>query len=350
MKNAILCVLCLLLLCASCMAYAQNAENISIRLTFAGDVTLGSEEYLWDKSFSLVSFAEKQGYDHFFKEVKPLFEMDDLTIVNLEGVLSDSAEDENKEKTYRFRGPTDFAQILTAGSVEMVGLANNHTLDYGERGYVDTCAALDDAGILRFGGGRVAVVEIKGMKLAFIGLSYTQDCEAERTWLKNEIAQLKGETGVSAVIFTYHGGTEYSEVRSEKQEAIARLAVDAGADLVVMHHPHVVQGMDIRRNRTILYSLGNFCFGGNKNVRAMESLAAVAELTFSSEGKYLGQRIDLYPAHISGTEQRSNYQPLLVSGADAKRVMRLIQQDTDFELEPFDEAVGYARQMYLPAE
>lgn len=347
MKKAIYCMLCLMLLSTACLA---EEENIRIRLTFAGDVTLGSEEYLWDKPFSLVGYAKEHGYDYFLNQVEPLFEMDDLTIVNLEGVLSDSAEDENKEKTYRFRGPTDFAQILTAGSVEMVGLANNHTLDYGERGYVDTCAALDDAGILRFGGGRVAVVEIKGMKLAFIGLSYTQDCEAERTWLKNEIAQLKGETGVSAVIFTYHGGTEYSEVRSEKQEAIARLAVDAGADLVVMHHPHVVQGMDVRRNRTILYSLGNFCFGGNKNVRAMQSLVAVADLTFSPEGKYLGQQIDLYPAHISGTEQRSNYQPLLVSGADAKRVMRLVQQDTDFELEPFDEAVGYARQMYLPAE
>ena len=350
MKNAILCVLCLLLLCASCMAYAQNAENISIRMTFAGDVTLGSEEYLWDKSFSLVSFAEKQGYDYFFKEVKPLFEMDDLTIVNLEGVLSDSAEDENTEKTYRFRGPAAFAQILSSGSVEMVNLANNHTLDYGERGYVDTCEALDDAGIRRFGGGVVAVEEIRGIKLAFVGLSYTQDCEAERTWLQNEITRLKGEAGVRAVIFGYHGGTEYSEVRNENQETMASLAVDAGADLVVMHHPHVVQGMDVRRNRTILYSLGNFCFGGNKNVRAMESLIASATLTFSPDGTYLGQQIDLYPAHISGTQPRSNYQPRLVTGADARRVMRLVQQDTGVDVRPFDEAAGFAGQAALWGE
>lgn len=350
MKNAILCVLCLLLLCTSCTAYAQNAENISIRLTFAGDVTLGSEEYLWDKPFSLVSYAKEHGYDYFLNQVEPFFEMDDLTIVNLEGVLSDSAEDENKEKTYRFRGPTDFPQILTAGSVEMVCLANNHTLDYGERGYVDTCAALDSAGIERFGGGQVAIIDKKGIMLAFIGLSYTQDCEAERTWLQNEISRLKEETGVSAVIFTYHGGTEYSEVRSEKQEDVARLAVDAGADLVVMHHPHVVQGMDVRQNRTILYSLGNFCFGGNKNVRAMESLVAAATLTFSPDGTYLGQQIDLYPAHISGTQPRSNYQPVFVTGADARRVMRLVQQDTGFDINPFDEAAGCVRLEYLPAE
>jgi len=347
MKKAIFSILCLMLLSTACLA---EEETIRIRLTFAGDVTLGSEEYLWEKSFSLVSHAREHGYDYFLRNVKPLFETDDLTIVNLEGVLSDSAESENTEKTYRFRGPKDFTQILTAGSVEMVSLANNHTLDYGERGYVDTCAALDEAGIGRFAGGQVAVMEIRGVKLAFIGLSYTQDCEAERTWLNNEIARLKDEQGVHAVVFCYHGGTEYSEVRSEKQEDIARLAVDAGADLVIMHHPHVVQGMDVRRNRTILYSLGNFCFGGNKNVRAMESLVAVAELTFSPEGEYLGQQIDLYPAHISGTQPRSDYQPKLVTGSDARRVMRLIQQDTDFEIEPFEEATGFARQVYLSDE
>lgn len=343
-------MLCLLLLCFACAAYADDDANIHIRLTFAGDVTLGSEEYLWDKSFSLVSYAKEHGYDYFLRNVKPLFEADDLTIVNLEGVLSDSAEDENKEKTYRFRGPTDFTQVLTAGSVEMVSLANNHTLDYGERGYVDTCTALDNAGIGRFGGGQVAVVEKKGVRIGFIGLSYTQECEAERTWLQNEIAHLKGEAGVNAVVFCYHGGTEYSEVRSEKQERIARLAVDAGADLVIMHHPHVVQGMDVRRNRSILYSLGNFCFGGNKNVRAMESLVAVAELTFSPEGEYLGQQITLYPAHISGTQPRSNYQPQLVTGSDARRVMRRVQADSKFDLVPFDENAGYARQAYLPSE
>jgi len=347
MKKAIFCILCLMLLSTDSFA---EGENIRIRLIFAGDVTLGSEEYLWDKPFSLVSYAREHGYDYFLRNVEPLFEADDLTIVNLEGVLSNSAENENTEKTYRFRGPTDFAKILTEGSVEMVSLANNHTLDYGESGYVDTCSVLDEAGILRFCGGQVAVTEIRGVKLAFIGLSYTQDCEAERIWLQNEIARLKEKTDVHAVIFTYHGGTEYSEVRSEKQEDIARLAVDAGADLVVMHHPHVVQGLDVRRNRTILYSLGNFCFGGNKNVRAMESLVAVAELTFSPEGEYLGQQVTLYPAHISGTQPRSNYQPQLVMGSDARRVMRRVQADSKLDLVPFDEDAGYARQAYLPSE
>ena len=82
----------------------------------------------------------------------------------------------------------------------------------------------------------------------------------------------------------------------------------------------------------------------------MEALAAVAELTFSDSGEYLGQQISLYPAHISGTEPRSNYQPCLVTGKEAKRVMRLVQADTRFKLNPVDEITGIAVQDYLPAK
>lgn len=334
------------------MLMAQGAaqeETTRIRLTFAGDVTLGSEEYLWGKSFSLISFERKHGQDYFFEKVRPLFEQDDLTIVNLEGVLSDSAEDENKEKTYRFRGPSSFAGILAAGNVEAVNLANNHSLDYGERGYKDTQKALRDAGVAHFGHRQVMIYEKGEIRIAFLALSYTQENAEERAWLDQEIRRLK-EEGVNAVIFSYHGGQEYSEARTKKQQEIARLAVDAGADLVVMHHPHVVQGMSVLDNRSVLYSLGNFCFGGNKNVRAMESLVAVAELSFLKSGAYLGQQITLYPAHISGTQPRSNYQPSLVGGKAAERVMRLVQADTRFELAPFDDGLGYAQQPYLPAE
>lgn len=321
-----------------------------IRLTFAGDVTLGSEEYLREEDYSLVSFAEREGNEYFFENVRELFSMDDLTVVNLEGVLSDSNEGENKEKTYRFRGDPQYTEILTSGSIEMVNLANNHSMDYGERGYLDTKAALEQDSIRFFGGREITVFEKNGIRIAFLGLSYTEETRAEKEWIKEEIRRLKREENVNAVVFSYHGGREYSEARTQKQVDIAKLAVNAGADLVIMHHPHVVQGMSIFDNRSVCYSLGNFCFGGNKNVRAMESLVAVATLSFSDDGEYLGQQIDLYPAHISGTHPRSNYQPLLVSGRDAKRVMRLVQADTRFKLNKFDKERGFARQDFLPAE
>lgn len=345
MKRLALC-LCLLL----ALAAPARAEK-TITLTFAGDVTLGSEEWLRDEDYSFVSFQGEHGDGYFFEKVKPLFEQDDLTVVNLEGVLSDSSEGENKKKTYRFRGPSSFAKILTCGDIEMVNLANNHTMDYGERGYADTQKALDAEGIGHFGGRETGFFEKDGVRLAFLGLSYTDATRAEKKWAEEEIARLKREEGVSAVIFIYHGGQEYGDARTKKQEEMARMAVDAGADLVIMHHAHVVQGMSVLSNRSVFYSLGNFCFGGNKNVRAMESLVVVAELTFSEDGVYMGQQMTLYPAHISGTEPRSNYQPLLVTGeTDVRKVMRRVQQDTRFTLEPFDAGLGAARQAYLPAQ
>ena len=342
-----------ILLCAWMILVLFTTPGIAqkqIRLTFAGDVTLGSEEYLREKDFSLVSFAEREGYSYFFENVRELFSKDDLTIVNLEGVLSDSNDGENKEKTYRFRGNPEYTQILTSGSVEMVNLANNHTMDFGERGYLDTKSALTQDSILFFGGRETTIFEKNGIRIAFLGLSYTEENRTEKEWIKEEIRRLKKEENVNAVVFCYHGGREYSEARTQKQVDIAKLAVNAGADLVIMHHPHVVQGMSIFNNRSVCYSLGNFCFGGNKNVRAIESLVVAATLSFSDDGEYLGQQIDLYPAHISGTQPRTNYQPLLVTGRDAKRVMRLVQADTRYDLNDFDEEKGFARQDYLPAE
>ena len=343
-----LCLLALLILIAA-LASCVRAET-RVRLTFVGDVTLGSEERLWEEKTSFVRFAQEEGYGYFLQNVRPLFEADDLTVVNLEGVLSDSSEGENTGKTYRFRGPTAFAEILSCSSVEMANLANNHTMDYGERGYEDTREALDAAGVAHFGYREAALWEKDGVKLAFLGMSYTDASRAEAAWMAREIARLKEEEGVCAVIFTYHGGQEYGEGRTKRQEEIAHLAVDAGADLVIMHHAHVVQGMSVFSGRSVLYSLGNFCFGGNRRVRAAESLIAVAELTFSDDGEYLGQQIDLYPANISGTQPASNYQPLLVEGKAAARVMRRVQADTRFTLNPYDEELGFARQDYLPAK
>lgn len=347
MSRMVRMVLLALMLCLT--VRAASAQK-TVRLTFAGDVTLGSEERIRDKPYSLDSFALEHGYSYFFEKVRPLFEQDDLTIVNLEGVLSDSSEGERTDKTYRFRGPEAFARILAEGNIEMVNLANNHTYDYGEGGYQDTQRALYGAGIGCFGGRQSAIVQIDGIRIAFFGLSYSEMRKEDREWAEKEIKRLENEENVSAVVFTFHAGQEYSETRTQKQEDYAKYAIEAGADLVIMHHPHVVQGMSEIGGRSVLYSLGNFCFGGNRNVRAMEALVVAAELTFEDDGTYAGQRIMLYPAHISGTSPRSNYQPHFVSGKDARQVMRLVQQDTRFTLIPYDDEIGCAAQAYLPAD
>jgi len=342
--------LLLILLLTLAVECACSRAQQTVQLTFAGDVTLGCEERIRMKHNSFDSYARRCGYDYFFEHVRPLFEKDDLTVVNLEGVLSDSSEGEDTKKTYRFRGAQDYAQILSRGSIEAVNLANNHTLDYGERGAADTKEALGNQGIAHFGRRDAYIYEKGNIRIAFFGLSYSDMRRADREWAADEMQRLRREENVNAVVFMFHAGREYSEARTEKQMEYARWAVDAGADLVVMHHPHVVQGMSVLDNRSVLYSLGNFCFGGNTRVRALESLVAAAELTFEDDGTYLGQRITLYPAHVSGDEQSNDYQPRLVKGSDARQVMRLVQADTRFRLSPVDEETGAAAQEMLPAD
>ena len=321
-----------------------------IRLTFTGDVTLGSEEALKDEEDSFVSFAQREGFDYFLEQVKPLFEQDDLTIVNLEGVLSDSSDGENKEKTYRFRGPMDFAKILSGSSVEAANLANNHAHDFGEGGYADTKTALDREGVLHFGGEETLIFEKDGIRIGFVGMSYTEETRRERERVQDEIRRLKEEEGVSAVIFCYHGGREYSKGRTQKQMDVAKTMIRAGADLVIMHHPHVVEGMSRFYNRSVCYSLGNFCFGGNKRVKALESLVVCATLHFSDDGVYLGQQLELHAAHTSGTKKKSNFQPYLVSGDEARKVFRLVRDDTRYKFPPLDEEKNCVVLDYLPAE
>lgn len=337
----------LLLLCLMLLAPAALAEK-TVTLTFTGDVTLGSEEAKRRYAYSLDSVAAAEGYEYFFANVRDFFAEDDLTVVNFEGVLSDSNRQENTSKTYRFRGPTEFVEILNLASVEAANIANNHTMDFGTQGYTATKETLSSAGIGYFGNQSEYIFEKDGIRIAFLGLNSTA-LNKNKSWIKEEIPRLKEEEGINAVVFTIHAGQEYGKHRNNTQETFGHYVIDAGADLVIMHHPHVVQGIEVYQNRYICYSLGNFCFGGNKTVRAMETVVARVVLSFDDSGAYTGQQLSLYPAHISGTDPDNNYQPLFVSGDDAAEVMRLIQIDTDFDLNPYDEELGCAPQAYLPA-
>lgn len=331
------------------LLFSTAAAETTLHFTFAGDCTLGSEEAKRKQATSFDSVITEKGYDWPFANMQELFQNDDLTVVNLEGVLSDSNRNENKDKTYRFRGPTAFVDILTRSGIEAVNLANNHTQDFGKQGYTATQETLAAAGVGYFGSRSVYIFEKDGIKVAFFGLNSTA-FNGNKAWAKEEIARLKQEEGVNAVVFTFHAGQEYGKHRNQAQETYAHYMIDAGADLIIGHHPHVVQGMEIYNNRTICYSLGNFAFGGNKEVRALETVVVDVALTFDDAGNYLGQQLTLYPANISGTYPENNYQPVLVSGDAAQDVMALIQNDTDYELAPYTDEAGCAQQPYLPAQ
>ena len=146
-----------------------SLADTTLTLSFTGDVTLGSEEWVRPKENSFDSVAAREGYDYFFKNFTPLFSADDYTVVNLEGVLSDSPAGEKTSKQYRFRGPVDFADILVRSSIESVNVSNNHSQDYSAQGFEDTKNALTSHGVHYFGYSAYDILEKDGIRIGING-------------------------------------------------------------------------------------------------------------------------------------------------------------------------------------
>lgn len=326
---------------------AALAQETTIRLSFAGDTTLGGHEGWMDYSIGTFKvMAQEQGdYGYFLKYAREIFEQDDLTFVNLEGVLADSSKGQDKNKKWQFRGTTEYVDILTLGSVEAVTLANNHARDFGNPGLESTRQALDAAGIGWAMDQDVFIFEKDGVKLAFIGLWWST-FPRYRDWLGAEIPRLKAQEGVDAVIFNYHGGKQYVLKHNKEQEEAMRFAIDSGADLAVGHHPHVLQGIETYKGRSIVYSLGDFCYGGNRKPRTIEypTMILGVEMTFDTQG-YKSQRLTIHPYRISGTAPRNNYQPLPAQGEQIQEVIDILQADTPFPLNPYVEGQGAVQDM-----
>lgn len=328
---------------------AQVVEGSSIILTFTGDCTLGNVENLMRQPYSFVNVIREKGFDYPFAKVQELFTTDDLTIINLENVFYDEAKGK-ANKNYNFRSPTEFAQILPKGSVELAFIGNNHIMDYGEKGLRSTLDALTAQNVPWFGSIPVApstyIYEKEGIKVGFVGtypayfFTHTEDMRASMQALK--------EAGCEVIIAILHAGTEYSWTRDRTQGRIAKWFVNYGADLVIGHHPHIPQGMDIIGHASVLYSLGNFSFGGNHkmtvsrraNKRADRALIARVELNFDDNKQYMGHQINLIPVSPSGEYDHNNYQPVLLSGDAAEEALAMVQKDTAFQLAPFVEGLG----------
>ena len=233
----------------------------TVTLSFAGDCTLGGDEKYKGRTFDKV-YQEVNNTAYFFEGVKSIFGTDDFTFVNLEGTLTTATE--KAEKEFRYRGDPSYAQILVKGSVEGVTLANNHTLDYFEAGFDDTVNALDDAGIYHTCFESSFIREIKGLKIGFLGLKGFSYENISNDLLKDKVKEMR-EQGVDFIVANYHWGVIRSYTPNAQQIRMAHFAIDHGADLVIGHHPHVMQGMETYKGKNILYSLGNFCYGGSSN-------------------------------------------------------------------------------------
>ena len=250
----------------------DNDEKTALTISAVGDVTLGQDErFLYEGSFN--QYYNLYGSGYFFSDVQKILSEDDLTIANLEGPLTESSEKPDKSAqgnhAYFFKGNPYYTDILKDGSIEAVNLANNHSMDYWAKGSNDTVSTLDHAGITSFGDDKIAVYEKNGLKIGLIGVNTLGPLEEgvnldNLMWNLNEsIQSLKEKT--SLIIVSFHWGTENSSIVTQEQRELGRFAIDMGADLILGHHPHVIQPYEIYQGKCIVYSLGNFVFGGNSN-------------------------------------------------------------------------------------
>ncbi len=304
----------------------EEKEEVLITLSAAGDCTLGTDKIL--EQYNYPTFldeyeAQNKNEDYFFKNVVPIFTEDDLTIVNLETTLTHATK--KAAKKYRFKGYPEFTNILNEGGIDAVSLANNHTYDYLEKGYEDTQLYLEQAGIGYFGYEKVLIKEIKGVKIGLLGYTGWTSTQKLKNSIKESIDELVNQK-CELIIVSFHWGEEYTFYPNQVQQDLAHYVIDEGAHLVLGHHPHVIQGIEKYKDNYIVYSLANFCFGGNLNPKDKDTFIFQQTFKFVDNRRQEYDHIKLIPCSVSSVKNRNNFQPKPVYTADYERIINRINQ------------------------
>lgn len=313
-------------------------DEVSVTISAAGDVTMGN--YLGqDYSYSFRQvYEQKQDQSYFFENVYDIFSEDDMTLVNLEGPLTTATEGRT-EQTYCISGDPAYVGILTAGSVEAVSFANNHRYDYLEQGVKDTVEALQAEGIVYSYDNVYAMYETKGIRIGYVSVNEVGQGAGVEKYLKEGIASLK-EAGADIILTCCHWGIEREFYPEDYQKSLGRKCIDWGADLVIGCHPHVIQGIEEYQGKYIVYSLGNFCFGANRNPQDKDCIIFQQTFTFTDGQRQEDSEVRVIPCSVSSVSNINDYRPTPAQGAEAERILqRLNEYSADFGVQ-FD-ADGY---------
>lgn len=292
----------------------EPAEPTTITMTFAGDTMLATYPNTTTAT-NFNGYLAAQSPDYFLAGVKDVFQGDDFTVVNLECTLSDRAlKPTEKEYTpaYWYKGAAGNANILAAGGVEVVSLSNNHTEDYGEEGLVDTKAAVEAAGLQWGNRDRTVYLEKDGYKIAVVCGGMWNATNHMRL-LCQRLEAAAEYSDFQVVVF--HGGEERKHAPESWQKTAAHALVDAGADLVVGSHAHVLQPRETYKGVDIVYSLGNFCYGGSARP---ENATALYQLKLTVEnGALTAKEGTIIPCYVY-TGTRNNFQPMVMAPCPEK--------------------------------
>ncbi len=330
---------------------AAPAPEPTVTLLAAGDVTLGQhfEEFL-DGEVAKGSMTALEARQYAFARIRKVTRAADLFVVNLECPFTWRGQ--KIPKNFNFRARPELSAVLTDGGVDAVSLANNHLYDYGPDGLVDTMTTLMARGIPFFGAGmnlaearRPAILKRNGLTIAFLGYFYLDDhniepkevyatatkpgvagCHSSHdcdigAWVAEDVRRAAAQADI--VIPFFHWGKEAQHQVFGYQRRLAHIAIDAGAKLVLGSHPHVIHGIEWYKGVPIVYSLGNFIFGGNWGpkdeyaiaVRAVLQRAGVKSLTV------LPMQFTNPPAH--------RFQPRFLTGDEAKPVLARVKALSD---------------------
>lgn len=311
--------------------HKQNTEEeISITISATGDVTMGN--YVgqgYAGSFDQ-TYEQKKDFSYFFKNVKDIFAEDDMTIVNLEGVLTTSTKAE-PGRDFSIKGNPDYVNILVDGNVDAVSMENNHRRDFGAQGTTDTVAALDGVQIPYAYEENLGFYEVKGVKIGWVAVNHASFGGSVEPLLKNGIARLK-EEGADLVLACCHWGIERQNYPTDAQRSLGKRCIEWGADVVIGHHPHVIQGFESYQGKYIVYSLGNFCFAANKNPADKDSM--IFQQTFHFKKTEETEKFELVrygeakaiPCSISSVSSRNDFCPTPQKGKSKKRIINRLNQ------------------------
>ena len=293
-------------------------ENVSITISAVGDCTIGSDpNFSYPNSFHQV--YDNNSPDYFFKGVSSLLQNDDITFANFESTFTNATEKE--PKAFNFKAPEEYVEILKTGSIEVVSVANNHTYDFKEQGFNDTIETLENNSVSYCGADLYSIYEVIGIKVGFFGYyaNYNPDIYEE---VRIGLDKLKEEQ-VDLIIVSYHWGIEKTYEQNTAQKELGRWTIDNGADLVIGHGPHVIQGIEKYNDKYIIYSLANFVFGGNKNPKDKDTF--VFQQTFNFENKKIvNESINIVPTRVSSKTNINDYQPTILDGEEKIRVLNKI--------------------------
>lgn len=327
---------------ASLTLRVRGGSMKTVKLSAIGDVTLGgdkkrvskTDDYIKDGKTSYARFKalyDAKGQDYFFDKVKGVFAKDDITVANLECVLTDSTN--AKSKPINLSGPPKYRTILQRSGIDVACMANNHTMDFHEAGRRDTMVNLKAVGVAYYGegGGRTTIKNVNGVRMGFAGFTMP----ANRADVQKAVRALKRSNGCDIVVVSFHWttSTEWTSSITGMERSMARYAVNCGADLVLGHHKHLLSGIEQYKGKMIVYDLGNF-------------ISLVRHVTQS--GKYVSkdsmiyqQRFNVFedgyvecappsiiPCMSSNTTDSFTGNAHIATGSDAQRVLDTIKSRT----------------------